>query len=302
MSTVPVLLSGQSALAVIASQVRYTTLFLRTHPSLTTLRATWDGLYTKVQAAVSKDATLSEAMEAARVQVAVANTLLDGFVEEHRSTLRMLVRDDLSAPLYQRYYGSPTAAEVRRMSLEPQVKAMTPFVASMKAASEPQLVALAKKLEKLLQRSSDALLAVQEAQRQRDDFEAKERAPLVDAVNGERRSLFGELCKLVSADSTLAGIEDVAFRRRTSGSPGEERDLLALRDKLVGLKAEQAAIEQSILQAEAEEKAQEEAQRQRLEAEKELAALEAQKREVARREEELKAKLKAPARGGRKKK
>ena len=28
-------------------------------------------------------------------------------------------------PLYQRYYGSPTAAEVRRMSLEPQVKAMT---------------------------------------------------------------------------------------------------------------------------------------------------------------------------------
>lgn len=56
------------------------------------------------------------------------------------------------------------------------------------------------------------------------------------------------------------------------------------------------------MQAEAEQKAQEEAQRLRQEAEKELAALEAQKREVARREEELKAQLKAPARGGRKKK
>lgn len=199
-----------------------------------------DGLYLKVQAAVSKDALLSVAMEA--VQVAVANTLLDGFVEEHRSTLRMLVRDELSAPLYQRYYGSPAAAEVRRMSLEPQVKAMTTFVASMKAATEPQLVALAKKLGPLLQRASDALLTVQEAQRQRDDFEAKERAPLVDAVNGERRSLFGELCKLVSADATLSGLEEAAFRRRTTGSPGEERDLLALRDKLVGIKAEQAAV------------------------------------------------------------
>ncbi|MFO0653782.1 MAG: hypothetical protein U0787_01750 [Polyangia bacterium] len=302
MGSVPVLLSGQAALAGIVSQVRYTTLFLRTHPSTTALRATWDGLYGKVQAAQNKDATLSDSMEAARVQVAVANTLLDGFVEEHRSTLRMLVRDDLSAPLYQRYYGSPTAAEVRRMSLEPQVKAMTPFVASMKAAAEPALLALAPKLEKLLLRSSDALQAVQEAQRQRDDFEAKERAPLVDLVNGERRSLFGELCKLVSTDSTLAGIEEAAFRRRSTSSQGEDSDLQALRDKLLGLKAEQAALEQGILQAEADERAAEEAQKKRDAAEKELAALEAQKKEVARREAELKAQLKPTSKGGRKKK
>ncbi len=113
--------------------------------------------------------------------------------KQQRLILVMLVKDDLKAPLYQRYYGAPTSSQVKRLSLEPQIKLMTPFVASMKEAKEAPLKALSPKLDKLLVRGSAALEALEEAQRLRNDFDAGDRAKLSDEVNGERRSPYGEL-------------------------------------------------------------------------------------------------------------
>ncbi|MBP8195789.1 MAG: hypothetical protein KAY55_01385 [Deltaproteobacteria bacterium] len=300
----PVLLDSRMALSTMRTHVRHTTLFVRTHPAATKFQPVWDALHTKVQKTAAKESELVDAIEEARVQVAVANVLLDGFVEEHRSTLRMLVKDDLEAPLYQRYYGAPTSSEVKRLSLEPQIKLMTPFVASMKEAKEAPLKALSPKLDKLLVRGSAALKALEDAQRLRNDFDAGDRAKLFDEVNGERRSLYGELCKLELADGTLSGLAEAAFRRRTGTSREEEADLQSLRERHSALKAEQTLVEQAIVQAEAQALLAAEEQKQREAAMAELLALEEQKKAVARREQELREALKPakPAKSGSKRK
>jgi len=297
----PVLLDSRMALSTMRTHVRHTTLFVRTHPATTKFQPVWDALHTKVQKSAAKVAEFVDSVEEARVQVAVANVLLDGFVEEHRSTLRMLVRDHLDAPLYQRYYGTQTSAEVKKLSLAPQIKVMTPFVASMKAASETALKALGPKLDKLLSRGNESLKALEEAQRLRDDFEAGERAKLVDEVNGERRSLYGELCKLELADSTLSGLSEAAFRRRSGTSRDDEADLQSLRERHSALKSEQAAVELAIVQAEAEAATAAEEQKQRDAAAQELLALDQQKKAVALREQALREVLQ-PTKGGKRKK
>lgn len=296
-ATVPFLLSDKQSLDGVVSQVRYTALFLRAHPNGTAYRATWDALLDRAQKTQEQEAALQDALEQARVAVVVANALLDAFVETHRLTLRMLVRDDLTAPLYQRYYGAPTAWEVRRMSLGPQVQHMTPFVASMKTAKEKELSALAKVLEALLSRGTDALSALSEAQQKRDDFASRERPQLVDAVNGERRALFGELSKWAAGDAALEGIEEAAFRRRTSQVRGVEATVQALQERLASAKEEVAEAEAALAQAQAEVQAAQQAEEKRKQAEAELAALEAQKQELARKEEALKAQLKDKGKG-----
>ena len=91
---------------------------------------------------------------------------------------------------------------------------------------------------------SAALEALEEAQRLRNDFDAGDRAKLFDEVNGERRSLYGELCKLELADGTLSGLAEAAFRRRTGTSREEEADLQSLRERLSAVEqAEQKCIE-----------------------------------------------------------
>ena len=124
------------------------------------------------------------------------------------------------------------------------------------------------------------------------------------AVNGERRSLYGELCKLELADGTLSGLAEAAFRRRSGTSREEEADLQSLRERHSALKAEQTLVEQAIVQAEAQALLAAEEQKQREAALAELLALEEQKKAVARREQELREALKPakPAKSGSKRK
>ena len=151
-------------------------------------------------------------------------------------------------------------------------------------------------------RGSAALKALEDAQRLRNDFDAGDRAKLFDEVNGERRSLYGELCKLELADGTLSGLAEAAFRRRTGTSREEEADLQSLRERHSALKAEQTLVEQAIVQTEAQALLAAEEQKKRDAAAQELLALEEQKKSVAHREKELREVLKAPKASSKRKK
>jgi len=233
---------------------------------------------------VAEERKLEDAYIEGEVAVSLRNADLDAGVTDFRGVLLKKTRGKTDAPLFQRFFAGRTASDVIRMSLRPELDLVSPWVASLKAETDPELKDQGTALEKLVTAGRAAISQYDAAAQALRDFRSGSRRKLFGDANTTRQTVYAELTKLGRTPDWVLSF----FRpgRKRADGPA----VLTLLDAQAAVAAAQAALREAEAQlAEAQERENKEAAEAaaREAVRKELAEAERQAAEAQRKVAEL---------------
>jgi hypothetical protein len=186
----------RTSLDELVEELFFTKLLVRNTPDAKAHVAAADKLHDDAKAQADKERALLEALLEAEVRIALGNRGLDGFVSGFRGVLNQRTGSDPGAPLYQRFFGKYRPSEVIRMALATELPVVEPWVASLLAESDPELLAQGKALEAVVKTGREALAAKSAARQALRDFAAGPRQDLFEQIQVGRTGLYAKLLEL----------------------------------------------------------------------------------------------------------
>lgn len=199
-------------------ELLYTALRLRNTPAAKALVAVSDKLLEDARKLLTYEAQLDEAVIEAEVAVDWRRSDLNAGVTLFAGILAVKPLGKSGQPLFERFFAGKAPHEVRYLALRPALRIVQPWVASLKAESEPDLASQGRALEKLVDAGQGAVAAQDLALQGKRDFVAGPRRQLFEEANATRQGLHGELHKLGNAREWVASFFRVP-RRITKRPP-----------------------------------------------------------------------------------
>jgi hypothetical protein len=205
---------------------------------------------------------------------------IDPLVQELAARILVEVHNNRRDLLYQRYFGRSRPSDLIRPVLGPELEEVRTWPPSLKVAPQEQLRPIGVQMEELVTEADGALKAQTTTTTERADFEkVGPRRVFIDKVNTFRGKLYADLSALPNTPEGKALSLDFADRFFLSPKPMKKRrnkqapTLDELRTRISDLQALAEEIER-------EQRAQAEAETQRLTDEAEAKALEARLKEL----------------------
>jgi hypothetical protein len=163
---------------------------------------------------VNKARTLLEiAVGKAEGAVHGADAALDDFVDTLDRTVLIAVKNDRQAPLYELYFGTKPPHLLKRPVLSDELATCRAWVPSLQTSSVAALAALAPVLTGLVAAADAAVAQKIAADQALKDFDTiGDKKALVDAFNGVRKSVYGELSALPHQNTAAMLPADFADR------------------------------------------------------------------------------------------
>lgn len=154
----------------------------------------------------------------AQAQVDAADDQLDDVVTRVGKALDRVVDGDREDPRWNRYFANTTPRKVTVQALEAEVKTVRTWSASLKTEEERALQKLSEPMAQAVARGDEALAARTAAAGQRRDFNARDKAKLVDQLNNLRLDVHADLSKRVVPNKLDRAWPDGFFRKGPSRS------------------------------------------------------------------------------------
>lgn len=236
----------RSSLSDVNREHRFTLFRLRRSKPAASLVPGWESLHKESQSLVDKEQALAEKLEEALAWVEYADAeALDPAVRGVIGTLLKIVDNDREHVRYQHFMKGVAPSHLLRPVLGAELVAVRPWLESLKAAPEKELVDLAPGLKAAVEEGDRAAAALIEARRQLDEFRTNACVIWFDKINAERRALYGELGKL-EADPRQhleEGYADRFFFRRSQPAASAE-SLAALQQEEAAAQAALSAVKE----------------------------------------------------------
>lgn len=208
--------------------------------------------------AVTSNAEFMLVIEVMRAEVAVnlIDEGIDGTVDAVVNNLLIVTGGDRSDKLYVHYMDDLSPAELKNPVLEEELETVRFWIPSLMASPHANLAALAPILQKQVAMADKAKIVLGQATQALKDFrEVGGRKELVDQINAERKSTYGELGNLVHTNPQLMLGNDFPDRFFLHEQRRRKLSSKELKVKLDAAKDAIAELEARIVQTEAEEKA-----------------------------------------------
>lgn len=255
-------------------ELLYTALRLRNTPTAKALVSDADKQLVEAQKQLAVEAQLDEAVIDAEVAVDWRRYDLNAGLTLFGGILATKPMGRSGQPLFERFFNGKALYEVRELALRSALRIVQPWIASLKAESDGDLVNQGAALEKLVSAAHDAVAAHERALQGKRDFLAGLRRQLFEEANASRQWLHGELHKLGSSREWVSGFFRIP--RRTRKTP-----LVTLESALADVAQAQAALESAQVQLDAVRSRDAAAVTQAAEREKKQQALTAAKQQTA---------------------
>lgn len=289
-------LSSNMSLEALYDDIFYTIVQLRAAPPAAGLVPDWEKLLLVWSGTLSKERSLREAGLQAQANLVQCDRVLDRLVDRLDNTLGAVAGGGREAPLYQRYFGALSPSKLKKPTLGKQLLTMRGWVTSLKAASQPELVALSSEVDKAVTAAEQAQAAQSAAgARLRDFRQVGDRKVLFDQTNALRQRTFAALGTMALTSPTDHLPPDYAegfFRKGLWQRLEPEAAVAELTQEIAEAQASLAELQQQLAEQQALVAAQAQAAKERAEAEAQLAAardkLKAQAAEVAELEKKEK--------------
>jgi predicted phage tail protein len=219
---------------------------------------------------------------------------LDAFVDEVATTLLLLNNNDRSAAEYRQYMGSKPPSEIKRPILGQELETVRGWIAPLKASPNALLGALGARGEALVSEADAAVKALATAQQEYRAFRLTgEYSQLVEKLNADRKSIYGELSKLPhepQGKGLPGDFADRFFRHETRRNKKYTVD--SVRKQITALEGQLDNLRATLEELEKKEAAKRDANTEREALEAQLAEAEKLRAEADKQAAEIKAKLK----------
>lgn len=156
---------------------------------------------------------------AAHAAVASADSRLDMWITAFDRTLKDVVRGDIKAPLYQRYFNTAPWTFVR-MALEAEISRVRGWVDSLASEPDQRLKDLGAQLPAIIAQGEAALERRRKATSARGDHRVRSITSIIEEINVMRAALYGQLTTR-AAEAGLPLDWPGHFFRRSSRSKEE---------------------------------------------------------------------------------
>lgn len=167
----------------------------------------------------------------ADAKVVRADDVLNQLVDQLSLTLLGLLSGDREHPLYQRFFGRIRPSEAKRPILGAQLERMRDWVATLLAATQPELQALGTQLASAVKTADAAVDAQRSADQKLTDFSELGDFPLLlEKVNGVRKLTYGKLGEAVHKNPAMNLPSDFAeqfFVREVRSAAPARSELVA---------------------------------------------------------------------------
>lgn len=191
-----------------------------------------------------------------RAQVFYTDTVLNGLVQKLDHALLILVKNDRSAPLYQKYFGQQRPSDVVAPLLGPQLETMRDWISSLLAQPHASLQAIGAEIKAAVAAADAAVQVKKGAEGAQSDFaQSGDRAQMIDAYNALRKSTFGKLGEIQHQNPQLpTNFPDTFFlhemRKRDDKLSAEQ-----IQGKIDAMKEDLATWQKKLEKAQAREQA-----------------------------------------------
>jgi len=171
---------------------------LQAHPLTQSLATSFMALETDRQQVATRETGLLEKQFLGSAMVDVAGLGLGLFLDQFNHDLLVIVNNDRSALLYQRFFGGQRPSVLKRLAIGEQITTMRPWIRTLAELPQTVLHERGLELEAAVSKVDDAIAAETEAERAITDFrEVGERKSFVDRFNAQRKMTFGRLAEMV---------------------------------------------------------------------------------------------------------
>lgn len=209
----PRLIQYDDSIDFIWQEVVYTEARLMADPQAADLAPRVTACIARVDGARGALLGVMRAEIVAQASVDAADDQLDGAVGGLGKTLDRVVDGDHDDPRWNRYFQNTTPRKVAVQGLEAEVKTVRTWPASLASEEERALQRQADPMAKALARGDEALAARTTAAGKRRDFNARDKAKLVDHLNDLRLDLHADLTKRVIPNKLDRAWPDGFFRK-----------------------------------------------------------------------------------------
>lgn len=240
-------LDSDRTLADMVEEALFTKLMVRNSPEAKGLAAAADKMHGDAETQLTRERALYPALLDAEVRVAIANRLLDEWVDVFRALL-LGKESSGGGDLTGRFFGGRRPSDVIKMALGSELAVVEPWIESLKADADADLKAQGAALEKRVAEGRAALTAHKAARQAIKDFRTGPRAQVFEQVNSGRVGLYGDLRELDKGKKDAAWAESFFRARRASA---EEPDLLSVEEATAALETHRAAVKAAEAELEA---------------------------------------------------
>lgn len=196
------------------------------------------------------------AVEQAKAQMLRADNVLDGLVKKLDHAVLILVGNDRSAALYQKYFGAQRPFEVTAPLLGPQLDTMRGWIPSLLASPHATLQAIGAEIKAAVAAADAAVAAKKAAEEAQADFwSTGDRAQMVDAYNALRKATFGKLGEIQHQNPQLPANFPDAFFLHEIRKRDDKLSADQIQEKIDALREDLAAWQKKLEKAQAREQA-----------------------------------------------